>query len=101
MSKAQQKKQEMENKIALNVINQRIRAAFDEGQKIGIYETVHLLLWVLHDKEGFGKTRLSRVYMALCDLADCLNSADVTGLTVEDIKRGLAEECNITIAPVK
>jgi hypothetical protein len=39
--------------------------------------------------------------MALCDLADCLNSADVTGLTVEDIKRGLAEECNITIAPVK
>lgn len=101
MSKAQQKKQQMEEKIAVNIINQKIKAAFDEGQKIGIYETVHLLLWVLHDKEGFGKTRLARVYMALNDLADCLNAADITGLTMEDIKCGLAEECKITIAPVK
>lgn len=101
MNTAQKKKMQMEQAKAIGKVNGRIREAFLEGQRSGIYDTVYMMLWVLHEKEGYGKQRLTRVYKELVKLADCVIEEEKTALTLDDIKKALAEECGIVISPVK
>lgn len=48
--------------------------------------------WVLYDKLHFGKKKLQ---MALKQIEDLFDSVNGDYLTIEDIKKALAEECDI------
>lgn len=100
MSQASRKRDNLQALKDVSAINQRIRQAYNVGQQQGIFETVNLLLWVLHSKEGYGKKRLTRIYNELVYLSECVND-EKTHLRLDDIKEQLAEECGIRVGGVK
>lgn len=52
-------------------------------------------LWVLHDKEGYGKKRLERVYENVKELFD--SYLDRNQITLIDLKNTLEDECGVTV----
>lgn len=55
-----------------------------------------MMLYVLHEKEGFGKVRMSRVMEEFIEVSD---SVYYKYLTFNDIVKYLKEECSVDIEP--
>lgn len=86
MSKSEQKKfKEQMLRVQMNRIS-------NEQQKKNFESTLILILWVLHDKFGFGQQRLTKVQKELKVLIDNYND----GLfTAEELINQLYEETGI------
>lgn len=86
MSKSEQKKfKEQMLRVQMNRIS-------NEQQKKNFESTLILILWVLHDKFGFGQQRLTKVQKELKVLIDNYND----GLfTAEELVNQLYEETGI------
>ena len=98
MGQAQRNKRDLETYKAIGEINRRIGDAYMQGQREAIKETISLMLWVLHENEGFGNARLTRTYYNLKNLIDSVNDKE---RTLADIEAALFDECKIKIADVK
>lgn len=98
MNTAQRKKEQLKALKETSMINARIKDAYVAGSKHGIYDTVNLMLWTLHTKNGFGQKRLTQLYKDLVYLSDCVIAET---LSVDDIVEALAEECGIRVGEVK
>lgn len=79
---------------ALGAINGRIREAYQAGQDDGVHQAVVLVLFMLHDKYGFGKKRLTDMYHQLLELSDSVIHGYVS---FDDIEQVLADECKIKV----
>ncbi len=58
-SSAARKKELLNQKLAANAINAGRYRAFEEGENIGYTNATVIMLYLLHDKFGFGKKRLT------------------------------------------
>lgn len=86
MSKAEQKKfKEQMLRVQMNRIN-------NEQQKRNFESALILILWVLHDKFGFGQQRLIRVQKELKTLIDNYNDEL---FTAEELVNQLYKETGI------
>lgn len=56
------------------------------------------MMFVLHDKEGFGEKRLKRVYQEWGELWDSIRGKY---LDCQDLRKTLQEECNFDTTKIK
>jgi len=90
------------NSMAHNT-RKKLEDAWREGGEQAQINMIILFFLLLHDKFGFGKTRLERVGQAIHDLTDCVASGYVS---IEEVQKGLVDEGftflkDITIEPAE
>jgi len=98
------------NKAALvnTMINVDMARAYTKGMNNGYGVAVLVMLWLLHEKHGFGKKRLAVFMRAINDF--CLENiapgpdgtakpkeGEFSGISLKDIADTLAEECGVFI----
>ena len=59
-----------------------------------IDDALAIFLTVMHDKEGYGKTRMKRLHKRIEELADTVAEGYVT---MGNLKKALKDECGIVI----
>lgn len=91
--------------LAQTTLNEELRRREADAQqrmKRFLYDTNRLvragMCLILHDKEGFGRRRLTRV---LADFDDMLDSYAKGYLDIEDMEKTLEQECKMKLIIVK
>ena len=72
-------------------IEQQRRQLEDET----VYNYTALILWVLHDKFGFGTKRIAKLHHELAQMSGFLKTGEVN---IEDIVAALDRECGINLS---
>ena len=57
-------------------------------------DALAIFLTVMHDKEGYGKTRMQRLHRRIEELANTVSDGYVT---IEKLKKALKDECGVII----
>ena len=89
--------------MSLNKANQKIamqKAVNDMHKMIdkGLNKQHKLvMIWMLHTKFGYGTQRASEALVEYENLWGCISRKELTGLTLDDIERAVADELDLYI----
>ena len=87
------KKQKKKNPQIILKESQLRKVKLDCTEK-AIDDALPIFLTVMHDKEGYGKTRMRRLHRRIEELSDTVAEGYVT---IENLKKALKDECGIII----
>ena len=75
---------------ALKKMEEKIDTGLNKQHKL-------VMIWMLHTKFGYGTQRASEALVEYENLWGCISRKELTGLTLDDIERAVADELDLYI----
>ena len=75
---------------AIREMEKKIDAGLNKQHKL-------VMIWMLHTKFGYGTQRAAEALVEYENLWGCISRKELTGLTLDDIERAVADEMDLYI----